>query len=96
MKSKLKAIRKNLAEDLELPEDIVLGSTLVTVTGNYKMHIENAHGIVEYTDTRIKILTKDQLLEINGANLLISSYTQEDINIEGCIDKIIYISRSLR
>lgn len=93
MKSRLKTFKKNLANDLELPDDIVLGATLLSVTGNYRVHIENAHGILEYTTEKVKLLTRDNTVEIEGKDLLIDNYSQEEINIEGSIDSIHYICR---
>lgn len=55
-------IRANLAEILELPKDIILGIPKITMVGNLQLFIENHKGILEYTDTYIRINTKSGIL----------------------------------
>ncbi len=38
-----------IMESLKIPRDIVMGDSILTVTGNVSAHIENYRGILEYT-----------------------------------------------
>ncbi len=76
-------IRANLAEILELPKDIILGIPKITMVGNLQLFIENHKGILEYTDTYIRINTKSGILQISGRNLLLKNIIYEEIIIVG-------------
>ena len=76
-------IRANLAEILELPKDIILGIPQITMVGNLQLFIENHKGILEYTDTYIRINTKSGILQISGRNLLLKNIIYEEIIIVG-------------
>ncbi|MEG0804965.1 MAG: YabP/YqfC family sporulation protein [Lachnospiraceae bacterium] len=94
MKPNIKSFKTNLTDTLELPEDIILGASIVTLTGNFKAHIENIQGIIEYTDTKIKILTKENRMEIRGTRLFVDAYCQEEMLIKGNIEEVRFTLRS--
>ncbi|MCT4544078.1 MAG: sporulation protein YqfC [Vallitalea sp.] len=75
---------------LEVPKDVVLGESIITLTGKREMLIENYKGIVEYDEEKIKIKTKNGLIELEGNNFLITYLTDEEIKISGQIKKIKY------
>lgn len=45
---KLRELPYELADKLELPEDVLLGSAKLTVTGGRSAVIENHRGVLEY------------------------------------------------
>lgn len=53
---KLRELPYELADKLELPEDVLLGSAKLTVTGGRSAVIENHRGVLEYTAERIRRL----------------------------------------
>ncbi|MBQ4529556.1 MAG: sporulation protein YqfC [Lachnospiraceae bacterium] len=87
MKNKLKA---ELTESFHLPKDLMFGSVIVTATGNQEVYVENYKGILEYSDEKIKLQTKNCYLTISGKNLVISYYTNDEMKITGCIQCIRY------
>ena len=87
MKNKLKA---ELTESFHLPKDLMCGSVIVTATGNQEVYVENYKGILEYSDEKIKLQTKNCYLTISGKNLVISYYTNDEMKITGCIQCIRY------
>lgn len=86
----VKKIKKDVVEGLDLPKDILYGAVIVTAMGPYEAYIENYKGIMEYTDCKIKIQTKNCRLEILGKQLLIAYYTNEEMKITGTIQSINY------
>ena len=52
---KLRELPYELADKLELPEDVLLGSAKLTVTGGRSAVIENHRGVLEYTAERIVV-----------------------------------------
>lgn len=82
--------KEELVDTLELPKDLMYGAVLVSITGRQEMLIENYRGILEYNQTCIRLQTKTCRLLVQGKNLHISYYTNEEMKITGMIDSVIY------
>lgn len=82
--------RELLVESLKLPKDSLLGASIVTVTGNRDIFVENYKGIIEYTDCRIILQGKTCKIEISGKRLCIVYYTNEDMKISGWVESVKY------
>lgn len=79
-----------VAEAASMPKDVVLGVPIVTIIGEFEINIENYRGIIEYTDSLIRIKLKNGQLKICGERLKIVYYTNEDMMITGKIEKLEY------
>lgn len=77
-----------LAEKLELPEDILLNSLKLSVTGGKRAVVENHRGILEYGAERIVIAAKRGRLSINGSELRICAMDKETLLIAGRINSV--------
>lgn len=88
---KNEAIKKSLAEILELPKDIILDLPKIIMVGNLQIYIENHKGILEYTNNRIRINTKNGVLRIIGKNLMLKNIITEEIVIVGEINQVEFI-----
>ena len=84
--NKLKSVKQNMVETLELPKDLMYGDSIVTITGRREVLIENYKGILEYTGEYIKIQTKN----VYGKKLSIEYYTNEDMKVVGFVKSIEY------
>jgi len=82
--------KDDIVETLELPKDLVYGAVLVTITGRQEVLVENYRGILEYNQTQIRLQTKTCRLLIQGKNLYILYYTNEEMKITGIIDSVTY------
>ena len=71
-----------------LPKDVTQGSSILTVIGNHELTLENYRGILEYSETLIRISTKNGKIIIKGNLLQILQYNHLDMNITGKIDAI--------
>ena len=80
-----KNIKEKLTEALELPKEILLNMSKITMVGSQELIIENYKGVVEYGSNRIRINTGNGLVKISGNNLAIKEITSEDIKISGQI-----------
>lgn len=78
-----KKIKEKITEALELPKEILLNISKMTIIGNQELVIENYKGVVEYSSTLIRINTGNSLLKITGRNLNIKEISSEDIKITG-------------
>lgn len=86
----IKKWKEELVDSLELPKDLVYGAVLVSITGQKEMLIENYRGILEYNSERVSLQTKNCRLVIDGKNLNIDYYTNEEMKISGIITKVSY------
>ncbi|HZJ76080.1 MAG TPA: sporulation protein YqfC [Oscillospiraceae bacterium] len=84
-------VKKSIAEALELPKDIILDVPKIIMIGNLQIYIENHKGILEYTDERIRINTKNNVLRIIGKNLILKNIVMEEIIIVGEINQVDFI-----
>lgn len=85
-----KSRKETLVEKLMLPKDLMLGAPVVTVTGQTEAYVENYRGIIEYTQSRIKLQTKTSVIEVEGRSLNIGYYTNDEMKITGQILNISY------
>ncbi|ROR29327.1 sporulation protein YqfC [Mobilisporobacter senegalensis] len=81
---------ETLSSQLKLPADILAGAPIVTATGRNQIYVENYKGIIEYTGKVIKIQTKLCKVCIEGSNLNIDYYTNDEMQISGIINTISY------
>lgn len=88
MKKTVKNILYVISESLELPEDIVMNLPKITLIGDLYIVIENHQGIIEYTETKIRINTRSGELIIYGEVLEIKVILSEEIIINGRISGI--------
>lgn len=84
------SMKERIAEISELPKDVVLGMSVVTMLGQTELCLENYAGIIEYTEELIRIRIKHGQMKIIGKNLNVSYYTNDDMKITGCIECIEY------
>ena len=86
-----KTLKDRITNASGLPKDVVLGVPLVTVIGQNETCIENYRGILEYTDKLIRVQTKLGKIHISGKALQIEYYTNDEMKIVGCLEKIEFL-----
>ena len=84
------SIRNKMAELSELPKDVVMGMPVLTMMGQMELSLENYRGIIEYTDTIVRIQTKSGQIKVTGKNLQVAYYTNDEMKVNGRIDSIEY------
>lgn len=80
-----------MVESLKLPKDSVLGASIISVTGNTDIFIENYKGILQYSSELILLQGKNCKIELKGKRLNIVYYTNEDMKINGVIESVCFI-----
>ncbi len=80
-----------MVESLKLPKDSLLGASIVTITGNSEVFVENYKGILEYSSENILLQGKNCKIELTGKRLNIVYYTNEDMKISGKISAVRYL-----
>lgn len=84
-------ILEALSNNIGLPADILAGAPIITATGRNELLIENYKGIIEYNGNIIKVQTKLCRIVIEGTNLNIIYFTNDEMRINGIIHSIQYI-----
>ena len=76
---------------LDLPEDLFLGMSDISLKGNREVYISNHRGILSYGEEEMIILLKEYQLQIKGKSLSITSYTKDELTIEGYIRSMEFV-----
>ena len=79
------SLKQRIASAASMPEDVVLGASVITITGHHEVCIENYRGIIEYTDCLIRVQTKNVQIRLTGKRLQIEYYTNDEMKITGKI-----------
>lgn len=83
-------LRERFATAVNMPKDVVLGASVVTVIGNGEISIENYRGILEYTGELIRVQTKKGQIQVHGKGLQIEYYLNDEMKITGKIHTLEY------
>lgn len=81
--------RGNLVTSLEVPGDLAMKETIVTLTGRSHAIICNYKSILRYQQEEIIVLGFHGKIAIRGERLMIPKYTPEEMQIEGMISEIV-------
>ena len=81
---------EELSSRLHLPADIMAGAPIITATGRNELCLENYKGIIEYNGNLIKVQTKSCKICIEGKQLNILYFTEDEMRITGYIQAIYY------
>lgn len=84
-------LKYRMTDAAKMPKDVMLGVPIVTLTGRFEVNVENYRGIIEYTDTLIRIKSKNGQIKITGKKLQIAYYTNDEMKITGHVDKVEYL-----
>ncbi|EGG84911.1 sporulation protein YqfC [Lachnospiraceae bacterium 2_1_46FAA] len=84
------SLKKKMACTTNLPKDVIFGVPIITMTGQLEVCVENYKGIMEYTDTLIRIRSKVGQIRVTGRNMQIEYYTNDEMKITGQIKSVEY------
>jgi sporulation protein YqfC len=83
--------KDHMADALKLPKDLAKGEALISITGQEEVFVENYKGILECTASCIIVATGRCRIQFLGQGLCVEYYTDEEMKIEGLIQKIIFL-----
>lgn len=81
-------IKERIVSAANMPKDVMLGASVLTILGNFEVCIENYRGILEYTDTLIRVQAKGKQIRLSGKQLQIEYYTNDEMKITGKISSL--------
>jgi len=79
---------KDTQSGLSLPEEVLVPCTVVTAVGQKEITVEGHGGILGYETEQIHIKTGKNRLVIDGKNLVVDYYHNEELKVVGCIKGI--------
>lgn len=79
---------EKIIDALNLPKDVILELPKLIFTGNRELYVENYRGIIEYSDSVIRLNTNEYILKITGSRLGIKSIAEEEITLNGDIKSL--------
>jgi len=85
-----KRLRKLTAQFLDLPKDVIFDIPRFTMIGNMQLYIENHRGVIEFSDSMLKLRLSSGYVEISGKDLVIRAILTEEVFIEGTIHQVNY------
>lgn len=83
-------VKEKVANTLSLPKEIVLDFPVITATGRGEVTIENYKNLIEFTDTKIRIRTKEGMVTVEGERLALRQVTTENLLIAGRVAGIFF------
>ena len=85
---------EKIINSCQLPKDVVLGASIISMTGNGELEIENFKNIIKFLPEIILIQCKHYQISIVGSGLYIEYYSKEELKIKGHIKEIKFHSGS--
>ena len=82
---------RTVIDILELPKDILFGIPYLTFHGNLELIIENHRGLINYSETEIIVMAKDNSILVKGVDMVIDEYSKDSIIIRGPLDEVRFI-----
>ena len=87
-KQKQDQLKNKITSVTGMPDEVILGASVINILGYHKLYIENYRGILEYTSCLIRIQTKQAQIRVVGKKLKIEYYTNLEMKITGDICSI--------
>jgi len=87
----IQAAREQMTDTLKLPRELVNGDSVITIRGQGELFVENYRGILECSETLIWISTKNFRLCIEGRNLTVAYYNNDEMKVTGTIEHISFM-----
>lgn len=81
-------IKEKMISAMDLPKDVIQNASVITILGRNELCIENYQGIIEYTDTLIRVQTRAGQIRIQGKRLRIQYYTNDEMKVSGTLSSL--------
>ena len=88
--NRLRLLLGKVTKKMGVPDEVSVGTSRITLTGNYRLILENHKGLIEYSTETVRIKTLDGTVRIEGNELLLDVMDSSTVAISGnvyCIFK---------
>lgn len=84
------SIAERIAERFSLPKDVMMDLTKISVCGDKEVYIENHKGLAQYTNTVIRVKSKDGIITIVGDFMRIAELQPDRLTVYGELERVEY------
>jgi len=86
----MRKLKEKAVNFFSLPKEVALDLPLLMATGRNEINVENYKNLLEFTEAKIRIHTKDGIVIIEGEHLKLRQITTENVLVSGNIFGIKY------
>lgn len=86
----MRRLSEYIADTMSMPKDVVMDLPKISICGDREIFVENHKGLVEYTDTEIRLKMRDGMIHIKGSRLRIIVMEYDRMVINGVFDGVFY------
>lgn len=79
-----------------LTKELLYLRSYIRIADNNSALVENCRQICECTDVCVRVLTGDFEIEIWGSGLKLSNYSENCVEIKGCIEQVKLTSKRIK
>ena len=88
IKQKKESLGEKISRGLDIPPDVLPGSSLVSIRGRSALSVSGSTSIILYTPEEIRLSMKRGSLCVKGTGLSCISYNSSEVKIEGRINSV--------
>lgn len=88
MLKRIGTMTEELADRLDLPEDVLLGAAKLSVTAGRRVLVENHRGILEYGTEQIVVNIGRGKIRLQGSDLRLVAMSKQELLISGRINSV--------
>jgi len=85
---KIRELPAELIGALDLPEEALLNTLKLSMTGSRRALVENHRGILDYSEDRVLISAGREKLSVSGSGLRLSAMNRQELLIIGRIKTV--------
>jgi sporulation protein YqfC len=86
----MRIFQEKLAGFFSIPKEVALDLPLLMATGRGEVNVENYKNLLEFSEAKIRIRTRDGITTIEGERLKLRQITTENVLVSGLISGIKY------
>lgn len=84
----MRKIKEHAANFFSLPKEIALDLPLLTATGRGELGIENYKNLLEFSEEKIRVRTREGVVIVTGEGLTLRQITTENVLVSGKISGV--------
>ena len=90
-KNKKRPLLERLAIEKDVPPELLSGGCFAEIRGRYSAVIRGCRRILSYSETRVVLKMKKEMLAVTGKRLTCVSYLAGAVAVEGLIDSVEFL-----
>ena len=87
-KNKKRPLLERLTVDVDLPAELLSGGCFIEIRGRHSVLVRGCRRILAYSESRVALKMKKEVVEIEGKRLTCLSYLAGAVSVEGLIDSV--------